>query len=128
MASLQTKLCILYGVLKVFMTGIEAQKMTICDRMKQRLQSATQILIVSLEPQSAQSPEFAEIMELDAQEVYVKFCQWWKRLFLDIDCWNTKIIEDSDPAWNKLHCELKKLIRWAHHTSYKRKCQVVFDI
>lgn len=120
MASLQTKLCLLYGHLKVFMTSIKAQHKLQDERLKAGLQRLIYTLFMVLDEQSAQSKDFAEAHELDEEDSYNKFCEMWNRLFLDIDCWNVEIIDGNDPIWLTFYVDFKALLKYAHYLSHKK--------
>lgn len=121
MVSLQTKLCLLFGRLKVYMACIDAQEKPISNRMKVRMQNIAQLLILYLDPQDAQSPEYCKILDLDANEVFARISQYWIWIFDDTQCWNKKIIDDSDPWWNEVYLNMRSLAQSAHNAIYKLK-------
>jgi hypothetical protein len=103
------------------MTSIKAQHKEISnERLKNYLQRLVLALIIILDPQSAQSEEFAEAHELNTEESYDKFCQLWNRLFLDIDCWNVEIINDDDSFWQTFYKDFRILLKYAHFLSHKK--------
>lgn len=101
------------------MTSIIAQKKVKDQRLKRYLHRLVFTLINVLDPQSAQSNEFQEASELDAEESYKKYCELWNRLFLDIDCWNVDIIDGKDPMWLQFYSEFKALLKYVHYVSHK---------
>lgn len=119
MASLQAKLCLLLGHYNVFMTCNQAQKKVISERMKQHMQSIAQFLVLHLDPQDAQSPEYAKIMDLDDEDLHKEINRYWNVVFDVDECWTKIVIDESDLKWKFFYMEMKQLLKYASNTALR---------
>jgi len=120
MASLQTKLCMLFDLVQVFMTSIQARNGLIdyadyCEmRLKRQLWPIVYRLTNILEIQSSTSEKS------DFWLMYQHFYQLWTQFFANYQQrWTVCIISDDDDQWKLLYVDLKQLFQSAHYLSHK---------
>lgn len=121
MASLQTRLCLLFDILQVFMTSIKARNGLIehseyCDlRLKKQLQPICSRLVSILELESVD-----DATNNDVWLLYQAFYQMWTQLFINYQQrWTVQSIDETDNEWKLLYIDLKELIKSAQYLSLR---------
>lgn len=122
MASLQTKLCMLFDICQVFVTSIKERNglsnySDYCNvRLKQQLLPVVTRLNDILNHTPIKSNDY------DFWALYQKFYQLWIEFFKDYQQrWNVQIIDNDNTEWLLLYSNLKSVVTSAHYLSHRIK-------
>lgn len=111
MASLHIKMCLLHDVIDVYWTSIEARhgfdlyKHYSAMRFTNTLQAIVKEMGVENE-------------ETDLTVLYNTFCRQWDSMFVDKDCWNVHIFQETNQSHTNLYALLAELKRDVHKLAY----------
>jgi hypothetical protein len=120
MASIQTRLFLLFDISIVYMTSLKARNGFIdysdfCDkRLKTQLQIIVNKLEIILE-------EREKVSDLELWPLYQRYYQLWNQFFASNyqQRWTVSLINDDDDHWRFIYIHLKELVQNAHLLSYQ---------
>lgn len=120
MASLQTRLSLLFDISLVYMTSLKARNgfvdyLDFCDkRIKNQLHIIAAKLQFILDVKE-------DISELDLWPLFQRCIQLWTQYFAATfqQRWTVCLISDDDEHWRFVYIHLKELVQDAHTLSYR---------
>lgn len=119
MASLQTRLCLLFDLTQVFIVSIKARNGLLdhADYCERRLKKQLKPIVCHLT--KILNLQYPKNETIEFYALYQDFYRLWNQFFSDYQQrWTVCIINDDDDQWKMVHGHFKEFLKSVEYLSY----------